>query len=683
MPLAPAAVLNNRYRIVKLLGKGGFGAVYRAWDLHLNKACAVKENLDTTPEAQKQFTREAEILANLHHQNLPRVTDHFLNPGQGQYLVMDYIEGEDLETTLRLSGGTISETRLLPIIEQVNDALSYLHAQNPPIIHRDIKPLNIIITPTGNAVLVDFGIAKIYDSQLSTTLGARAYTPGYSPPEQYGQGGTDARTDVYALGATMYTMLTGQAPIESVQRSTGQDLPKPRTINPAISMQTEAVILRAMEIAPVRRFNSTQEVWSAFQESSEIPGVESGGEEQVAGTVQAAGDGWSGSGSYVSTPPAAPGTISPKSGLPPWSKWVGAFFLMGILGVAVILIGTQIGGGTSDLGPTESALALLNTEADLTENAALSSPTPSETAILPTSTLTDIPSPTVPLTPSPTGLPSATPTSAIAPLTGDGTVQLTFDEIEYYMPILSADQSRMVTFAKLGDNWQITEIDPNNGGVIRQITKAFANQHHPHFSADGERILLASDQDGYFNIYVIDSQSGEIIQQLTDSQSTDMTPFWLPDESSFVFMSNRDGDHEIYQGFIDGSPPTQLTDNSSYDGTSSVSPDGRFVVFYSDRSGNPDIYLLELESGREIQLTSSSARDAEPAFSPDGEWIVFESNREGSYDIWVMRLDGSGLHRMTSDAANEQIPAFSPDGLWVLYQSDQSGSYDIFRVPWQ
>jgi len=225
------------------------------------------------------------------------------------------------------------------------------------------------------------------------------------------------------------------------------------------------------------------------------------------------------------------------------------------------------------------------------------------------------------------------------------------------------------------------------GAVYRawdlQITKAFANQHHPHFSADGERILLASDQDGYFNIYVIDSQSGEIIQQLTDSQSTDMTPFWLPDESSFVFMSNRDGDHEIYQGFIDGSPPTQLTDNSSYDGTSSVSPDGRFVVFYSNRFGNPDIYLLELKSGREIQLTSSSARDAEPAFSPDGEWIVFESNREGSYDIWVMRLDGSGLHRVTSDAANEQIPAFSPDGLWVLYQSNQSGSYDIFRVPWQ
>lgn len=683
MTLSPAVVLNNRYRIVKLLGKGGFGAVYRAWDLHLNKACAVKENLDTTPKAQKQFAREAEILANLHHPNLPRVTDHFLIPGQGQYLVMDYIEGEDMGTTLKRSGGTIPEVRLLPIVKQVNDALSYLHAQNPPIIHRDIKPLNIIITPGGDAVLVDFGIAKIYDSQLSTTLGARAFTPGYSPPEQYGQGGTDARTDVYALGATMYTMLTGHIPIESIQRSTGQELPMPRAINPSITAHTEAVILRAMEITPTRRFNSTHEFWSALQGSGATPAMEAGDEALGAATVQAAGAGWSSSGSYVSAPPAAPGVISPKSGLPPWLKWAGAFVLVGILGLTIVFIGMQLGGSTSDLDPTQSALALLNTEADLTESAALSRPTPSETAMLPTNTPTDNPSPTAPLTPTPTSLPSASPTSALAPLTGDGTVQLTFDEIEYYMPILSADQRRMVTFAKLGDNWQITEIDPNNGGVIRQITKAFSNQHHPHFSADGERILLASDQGSYFNIYVIDSQSGEFIQQLTDSRSTDMTPFWLPDESSFVFMSNRDGDYEIYQGFMDGSPPIKLTDNSSYDGSSSVSPDGRYVVFYSNRSGNPDIYLLELESGREIQLTSSSARDAEPAFSPDGEWIVFESNREGSYDIWAMRLDGSDLHRVTSGAANEQIPAFSPDGIWVLYQSNQSGSYDIFRVPWQ
>src|SRR5512136_1786958 len=104
MPLSPGQILNNRYRIVKLLGQGGFGAVYQAWDLNLRKHWALKENLDTSPEAERQFTREATILATLSHPNLPRVTDHFSIPGQGHYLVMDFIEGEDLESILKHQG---------------------------------------------------------------------------------------------------------------------------------------------------------------------------------------------------------------------------------------------------------------------------------------------------------------------------------------------------------------------------------------------------------------------------------------------------------------------------------------------------------------------------------------------------------------------------------------------------
>jgi len=680
--LTPATVLNNRYRIVKQLGKGGFGAVYRAWDLHLSKVCAVKENLDTSPDAQKQFTREAEILANLHHPNLPRVTDHFIIPGQGQYLVMDYIDGEDLGSLLKNSAGTIPEDQLLLIVEQVQDALDYLHAQNPPIIHRDIKPLNIIITPKGDAVLVDFGIAKIYDSKLSTTLGARAYTPGYSPPEQYGQGGTDARTDVYALGATVYTLLTGQVPTESVQRSTGQQLPYPRTLNPSISQQTEQTILRAMEITPSHRFNSISEFWSALGGSAATPAGKGTGAALGAPTVQPSNANWGAGGTYVTAPPTAAGAL-PRSGPPAWLKWVGGLALVVVVGVVILLISTFLGGGEDNRKVTQTALALLNTQTSLTEQVVGPSQTPGETALPATLMPTETLPPTQISTPTPTSEPSLTPVPVIATLSGDGLIQLTFDEVDYYMPVLSADQRRLVTFALLGENWQITEIDPNNGGVIRQITKDFSDQHHAHFSADGERILMTSDRDGYFNVYVIDSYTGEIIQQLTDSRSTNMTPYWFPDERSFVFMSNRDRDYEIFQGFVDGSPPIQLTKNSSYDGTSSVSPDGRYVVFYSNRSGNPDIFLLELETGQEIQLTTAKARDAEPAFSPDGEWIVFESDRSGNYDIWAIRTDGSELHQVTSGPANEQIPAFSPDGRWVLFQSNQYGSYDVFRIPWR
>ena len=264
MPLSPGQTLNNRYRIVKLLGQGGFGAVYRAWDSNLDCPRALKENFDTSPESQRQFRREAQILTVLTHPNLPKVVDHFVIQGQGQYLVMDYIEGQDLEEMLKNQGNPLPEAQVLGWFSQICDALIYLHSQNPPIIHRDIKPGNIKITPQGKALLVDFGIAKVYDVNSSTTMGARAVTPGYSPQEQYGQGKTDARTDVYALGATLYHLLTGKQPPESIQRNLGMALTPPRQINPALSEQTEQVVLKAMARLPERRWQSVGEMKEAF-----------------------------------------------------------------------------------------------------------------------------------------------------------------------------------------------------------------------------------------------------------------------------------------------------------------------------------------------------------------------------------------------------------------------------------
>ena len=164
MTLNSGATLHNRYRIVKLITQGGFGTLYKAWDTTLGRSCALKENLESSPATQRQFLREAKILGNLVHPNLPRVTDYFSIPGQGQYLIMDYIEGQDLQEMLEAigtnspSGGRLTETQTLPWIYQICDALSYLHSQNPPVIHRDIKPANIKITQDGRATLVDFGI---------------------------------------------------------------------------------------------------------------------------------------------------------------------------------------------------------------------------------------------------------------------------------------------------------------------------------------------------------------------------------------------------------------------------------------------------------------------------------------------------------------------------------------------
>ena len=256
MALSAGQVLNGHYRVVSKLAEGGFGAVYRAWNLSIEASCAIKENLDSSPEAQKQFRREAVILANLQHPNLPRVTDHFVIPGQGQYLVMDFVEGEDLQDMLDRVGGPLPESQVISWIEQVCDALFYLHDQQPIIIHRDVKPANIKITADGKAILVDFGIAKAFDPNLKTTIGARAVTPGYSPPEQYGVGTTDAGSDVYALGATLYALLTGQQPPASTDRAAGVFFPPPRSLNPGVSPHIESTIQKAMALSQVDRFQS-------------------------------------------------------------------------------------------------------------------------------------------------------------------------------------------------------------------------------------------------------------------------------------------------------------------------------------------------------------------------------------------------------------------------------------------
>jgi eukaryotic-like serine/threonine-protein kinase len=266
MSLNTGKILNNRYRIVKLIGQGGFGAVYRAWDLTLSQPVALKENMETNQEAQRQFEREAKLMASLRHPNLPRVSDHFFVPGQGQYLVMDFIEGQSVDELQQQRQQPFDEMEVITWIKQVGDALGYLHNRQPPLIHRDIKPQNIIITSSeGQAILVDFGISKAFDPHLVTTIGARAVTPGYSPLEQYGGGKTDARTDIYALGATVYTMLTGQEPPESVLLVAGAaTLTSPRQINNRISATVEQAILQAMESDTRRRFQSATDFVTAL-----------------------------------------------------------------------------------------------------------------------------------------------------------------------------------------------------------------------------------------------------------------------------------------------------------------------------------------------------------------------------------------------------------------------------------
>lgn len=258
-------VLRERYRITDLVGQGGMGAVYRADDLRLaGRVCAVKEvlpELISVPgmeeQAYEQFYREASTLARLDHPNLPKVSDFFQEAGRA-YLVMDFVAGPDLRQLIeeaRRRDTFLEEEAVIGWMDQLCDALTYLHTQEPPVLHRDIKPSNIKLTPRGMVKLVDFGLVKLLqpDETRTVTVVQGRGTIAYTPLEQYGgdTGHTDARSDIYALGATLYHLLTGQAPADAKQRFLKPgSLTPPRDINPHISPHVARAILAAMAQHP-------------------------------------------------------------------------------------------------------------------------------------------------------------------------------------------------------------------------------------------------------------------------------------------------------------------------------------------------------------------------------------------------------------------------------------------------
>lgn len=283
--LGSQTLLKDRYLIGGPIGQGGMGAVYRAEDTLLSgRICAVKEiapDPDAGDEAltqlQDQFRREASVLARLDHPNLPKVSDYFTQGGR-EYLVMDYIPGHNLRELVDKAladGSFLDEGTVLDWARQLCDAISFLHSQDPPVLHRDIKPSNIKLTPSGLLKLVDFGLVKLLttDEARTVTVVQGQGTAAYTPLEQYGGDDThtDTRTDVYALGATLYHLLTGRPPATARERFLRPAaLVPPRELNSRISPGVERAILQALELHPRDRPAAVDDLARAL-ERAQLP----------------------------------------------------------------------------------------------------------------------------------------------------------------------------------------------------------------------------------------------------------------------------------------------------------------------------------------------------------------------------------------------------------------------------
>jgi len=619
-------ILNNRYRIVRKIATGGFGAIYRAWDLNLNVGCALKENIEITVAAQKQFMLEANVLATLRHPNLPRVTDYFAIADMGQFLVMDYIEGENLQDKIN-SLGHLPELLALKWINQVLDALVYLHHQKPPVIHRDIKPQNIIISTTDEeqkANLVDFGISKVFDPGLKTTIGARAVTPPFSPQEQYGRGNTDARSDIYALGATLYVSLTGVEPVESIQRTMGIDLVPPRCINREISPLVESIILKAMEPLPENRYQSADvlqdEIRKAIYDASDF---------KMKDRAQNKKKQYQSSAPTYKVPLNIPAPLvqntstnskqgnKGKSRLLTRNVWT-------ILGSIILLLFTVLTFGMWQSGIFRAK----------------------------NSHSTSIPEVLYFVSTAQEGKREIYKYSE-----AEGPIRITYSpgNSESWDPVFSP--SGMMVFVSDRDGQpEIYKI--SLGGKVERLTyTSEGSSFDPAFTPDGILYFCSTRGGDFGHIYSL-SLDGKV-ERLTYGtvDSIDADPVVSP-EGTLYFVSNRDGNWDIFRMSIDGKTrKVTHTKDPDYCLFPSFSSSGKLFASCNIRE-KMNIYEVNTTNGSLEQMTfSPEGTSSFAAIFSHNDDLYFISDRGGGSDIYMMNRSGN----VTRITENETVlmPAFS------------------------
>jgi eukaryotic-like serine/threonine-protein kinase len=660
MNLIPGSILQDRYRIDGIIGKGGMGAVYKGYDNSLAIPVAIKENLNPLPQAVRQFKREAVMLASLRHPNLPRVTDHFI-VGDLQYLIMDYIEGEDLKTILEREGAQ-PETRIAGWLHEIAGALSYLHQQSPPIVHRDVKPANIKITPDGKPVLVDFGIAKVAESGHLTTTGARSLTPGFAPPEQYGSGQTNARSDQYSLAATIFTLLTGQIPPDSIERTLGQAaLTPPRELNPQISPWLERALLKAMALTPSDRFANIQE----FLDAAEGRTPES----------------------TVVLPPPEPKTIAratadPTIQAPPVaapaphatpSLWLVAAAVIGCLVLVSLTIGAFAARGmlfpaqpSRTPPPANSVMAAPSEQPAATKN-----------KLSPTQT------------PAPTAQPISTTQAGPAILpTGVG-------------------GGRLLAFTSnrgADHRYQIYTMDGATGEA-KQITSGPFDAGRSAWSPDGKGLYYESQSksnNGHWSIFYIDiTQPNAAPKSITnnpadDAHPDDTHPAVSPFDGKLAFVSTRNtGQQAIWWMNQDGSFDNVSAKHTGYsfrqpsEWDPAWSPNGSSLFLVLAATGPVRIFQWDLYSADPLGVTMNNYgqdyREGEPAISPDSSQIAYTRSIKsgGQSQICVAVLDPKKPAACETPLAASDLsssPDWSPDGLWLAYTARKDGNSEIYRM---
>ena len=611
------------------------GIVFLAYDTYRKADIALKilpAGLATNPNFRQRFEREVQIIVSLEHHAVVPVYDFGEIDGLS-YLAMRLMQGGALADRLKQRPLLISE--IDAILQRICSALDKAHANG--IIHRDIKPGNILFDDESVAFLADFGIASLTNSMTTHSL---AGTPHYMAPEQAEGRDVTPQTDIYQLGVVLFEMLSGQTPYAGdtpsslLYQHVHADIPNVIQINPSLPATAQTIIEKALSKQPKERFKSAGDLAAAFH------------------------------------------AMALKQLKDSWHLRPAALFLLGGLIILLLLFMVFILTRNNSLPslPTPYPIEAVTSIPAVVQ----SSPSLPSTALIesPTSTPSLTPQPT----PSPTPQPSPTPT--LPPDIGGGTgviayvsdqeglsqiylraantanaTRLTNLTMNAYRPVWSPDGQFIAFHAFSNDNWDIYIINADGTG-LRNLTNNPKDDSFPSWSPDGTKIAFHSNRAVDFEIFIMDA-NGLNPFPITNNEVDDFGPSWSPDGTAIAFDRRHGQSRQVYILSLSDFSERQIAFVGSNE-FAAWSPDGIRLAFESDRDGNWEIYSANMDGSNLNRLTDTPADDFYVSWSPDGQWLAYQENINDNREIFLIRTDGTLRYQWTLSPANERQPAWQP-----------------------
>ncbi|MCB0165582.1 MAG: serine/threonine-protein kinase [Anaerolineae bacterium] len=645
------------YEVIEAIGEGGMARIYRGFHTELNRYAAIKVinwGLQEDPEFTDRFRREAQAIASLRHPNIVQIYD-FGKHASGYFMAMEFIEGSDLAVRLRqlkADHELLAKDQVIRIIKDIAAALDYAHEQG--VIHRDVKPSNIMINRRGQSILTDFGLVMLPAHASQATLGNTFGTPHYVAPEQaISSAAAVPASDIYSLGIILFELTTGQLPFDdesplSVALKHVSDLPpSPRSINPELEYSVEDVILRALSKDPADRFISAGDMALALQAawSNGVP-TAGGASTPIPGPILPPGVPPASEVKNITLPDVR--SVSPVADRPPnvatteqlaaqskqeksSANWLPMVFVgLGgvVVGALALLLYNMMGGTpptpTSTLPPTQSLADAITLPTEEATDTPTATPTSTDTPLPPTETPTDIPSdtpmapPTDTPTPVPTDTPTATDTSTATPSATSTNTPIYFTPTPTLTPtpegligkiLFKTDRSgRTELYQMDGDGRNQAPLDRSQWELYTQY-----EQRLP-VSADGQNRIVVRGE-GQYDLWWVLPDNREL--RVTSTGQPEYDAAWSPVDNRIAYVSEETGNGDIYVLNLDGSSKTRLTDNTSdFDKHPTWSPDGSTIAFWSDMgfANNRQIFAIDLATRQITSLSDNPFNDWDPVW---------------------------------------------------------------------